>query len=84
MLLLSVVIQVAGWLPLSTTSLFMPFGALVMGGSTLHGYLKHRRISRMYACCCPACGYDCQASNDRCPECGKCWQMDSITAEQKP
>jgi hypothetical protein len=53
------------WIP-ATAAALLPLGRL--GGSLRRSAVRRGRLRRG---ACPACGYDCRATPERCPECGR-------------
>jgi hypothetical protein len=58
--------------------LILPFWAMVLvtipfpSSAAISIHRRRRRARRLSAGHCPACGYDCRATPDQCPECGRC------------
>jgi hypothetical protein len=51
--------------PVTAFCAVLPVGRF---GPAVYGRLRRRRLKKRGDC--PACGYDCRATPDRCPECG--------------
>jgi hypothetical protein len=60
-----------GWFRIVVVPLAYPaLLALVLPGGRLVLWRRRRAERRVRRGLCPACGYDCRATPDRCPECG--------------